>query len=300
MGPTGPQGPQGNTGDTGATGSVGPTGPRGATGGVGATGPTGPAGNVDLTTLPYANGVAPGAQLINYLPSQKCYMGSFNDPAGTWWNILSLRHRNGSGDGTKYGMYLKAPLTAEGDLTWRQQPYGNSQWSSEKTILDSSNYRNYINWVISQVVMNDYEMTDNYGIPQWGTAHDGNFDGYTIQRVTAYNYIIFKNSTGKNNLMMQWGICNSGTSAHTTITFPTAFTAIPFVLVSSGGSYAEVSHPSADNTSPAAAGVSAESVTTTSVYIRHNMHQTISNNINLWDYVTESTLYVYWLALGKV
>ena len=148
--------------------------------------------------------------------------------------------------------------------------------------------------------MNDYEMTDNYGIPQWGTAHDGNFDGYTIQRVTAYNYIIFKNSTGKNNLMMQWGICNSGTSAHTTITFPTAFTAIPFVLVSSGGSYAEVSHPSADNTSPAAAGVSAESVTTTSVYIRHNMHQTISNNINLWDYVTESTLYVYWLALGKV
>ena len=179
------------------------------------------------------------------------------------------------------------PLTAEGDLTWRQQPYGNSQWSSEKTILDSSNYRNYIDWIVDKVVMNDY-----------GIVHDSTSSPHASNNAT--NYIIFKNSTGKNNLMMQWGICNSGTSAHTTITFPTAFTAIPFVLVSSGGSYAEVSHPSADNTSPAAAGVSAESVTTTSVYIRHNMHQTVSNNINLWDCVTESTLYVYWLALGKV
>ena len=58
--------------------------------------------------------------------------------------------------------------------------------------------------------MNDYEMTDNYVIPQWGTAHDGNFDGGSIQRVTAYNYIIFKNSTGKNNLMIQWGTLTMG------------------------------------------------------------------------------------------
>ena len=287
MGPTGPQGPQGAAGASGATGSVGPTGPRGATGGVGATGPTGPAGNVDMTSLPYAGAVTPGTQLINYLPSQKCYMGSFNDPAGTWWNILSLRHRNGSGDGTKYGMYLKAPLTTEGDLTWRQQPYGNSQWSSEKTILDSSNYRNYIDWIVDKVVMNDYSIIrDSITSP-----HASN---------NATNYIIFKNSTGKNNLMMQWGICNVGTVTHTTITFPTTFATIPFVLVSSGGSYSEVSHPSADCTSPGVAGVSAESVTTTSVYIRHNMHQTVSNNIKLWDYVTESTLYIYWLAIGRV
>ena len=176
------------------------------------------------------------------------------------------------------------PLTTEGDLTWRQQPYGNSQWSSEKTILDSSNYRNYIDWIVDKVVMNDYEMTDNYGIPQWGTAHDGNFDGGSIQRVTAYNYIIFKNSTGKNNLMIQWGTLTMGNTHVDTATasFITSFASTPTVFC--------------QNMSTGCGGVvlSITQVSSSSFSVKDDKFSPYGN-----DSATENASIIFWLAIGK-
>ena len=57
-------------------------------------------------------------------------------------NIISVRHRNGAGDGAGYGMYIAAPLKTESDLKWRNQANGN--WGTEKTLLDSSNFKTYI------------------------------------------------------------------------------------------------------------------------------------------------------------
>ena len=57
-------------------------------------------------------------------------------------NIISVRHRNGAGDGAGYGMYIAAPLKIESDLKWRNQANGN--WGTEKTLLDSSNFKTYI------------------------------------------------------------------------------------------------------------------------------------------------------------
>ena len=78
---------------------------------------------------------------IKNLSNYKTYLGSYTH-SGTWYNLISTRHRNGSGDGINYGMYLRSPLTSSGDLTWGKQ-YGESLWQAERTILDSSNYTSY-------------------------------------------------------------------------------------------------------------------------------------------------------------
>ena len=78
---------------------------------------------------------------ITSLSDYKTYLGSFTQ-AGTWYNLISTRHRNGSGDGSNYGMYLRSTLTSSGDLTWGKQ-YLESSWQAERTILDSSNYTSY-------------------------------------------------------------------------------------------------------------------------------------------------------------
>ena len=64
--------------------------------------------------------------------------------SGDWNNIISVRHRNGgtTGDGKFYGMYLRAPMTYDSNLIWRQQ--FSASWKAEKTLLDSSNFTNYI------------------------------------------------------------------------------------------------------------------------------------------------------------
>jgi len=57
---------------------------------------------------------------------------------GAWYNLLSIRHRNNTLDGPKYGMVLYAPLdSTTGNLVWRQQSGGT--WGNERTIADSQN-----------------------------------------------------------------------------------------------------------------------------------------------------------------
>jgi hypothetical protein len=57
-----------------------------------------------------------------------------------WWQIISIRHRNGLGDGATYGMYIKTVMDGTGGLVYQCQA---STWKGEKTILDSSNWGNY-------------------------------------------------------------------------------------------------------------------------------------------------------------
>lgn len=74
------------------------------------------------------------------LTTHPSYIGSVYI-SDTWYNMISCRHRNGASDGSSYGMYLKSYLTSAGNLIWCQQ-YGTG-WTSEKTILDSSNYTSF-------------------------------------------------------------------------------------------------------------------------------------------------------------
>lgn len=100
--------------------------------------------------------------ITDVLTSYKSFIGSVFEK-NVWHNLISARHRNGVGDGAKYGMYLKAPLTRDGNLVWNKQ-HGTDTWSGERTILDSNNYTNYVKPKIRGIAEQKYDAS------VWGTA----------------------------------------------------------------------------------------------------------------------------------
>ena len=96
--------------------------------------------------IPFAGNLDKSSQsLTDALPTLKSLTATIYDNDSQWWNILSIRHRNGSNDGSRYGLYLKSLLTGNGDLIWNKQYGSNGTWVGERTILDSNNYSNYAN-----------------------------------------------------------------------------------------------------------------------------------------------------------
>lgn len=78
--------------------------------------------------------------IVDFAPKNQSFAGSVSvqDEQGAWYNLLSIRHRNNTGDGPNYGMVLYAPLSyIAGNLAWRQQAGG--QWGNERIIADSQN-----------------------------------------------------------------------------------------------------------------------------------------------------------------
>lgn len=105
-------------------------------------------GSITLPTTTHDNLVYAGTidGVTNYTPAQvstayKSFIGSAVLKDLSWQNLIISRHRNNSGDGTGYGMYLRAPLTSKGSLIWDQQT--GKSWQGERTILDSANYTTY-------------------------------------------------------------------------------------------------------------------------------------------------------------
>ena len=55
-----------------------------------------------------------------------------------WTDAISMRHRNGSGDGPSYGTYIRSSaMTGVSNLLWNHQ-YGGT-WQGERTLIDSAN-----------------------------------------------------------------------------------------------------------------------------------------------------------------
>ena len=78
------------------------------------------------------------------LRNQKSQLSTISVPNDKWYNVISVRHRNGSGNGNNYGMYIKTALQNDDGLIWAKQK-GASSFMAERTILDSSNYSTYAN-----------------------------------------------------------------------------------------------------------------------------------------------------------
>lgn len=97
-----------------------------------------------LSPVPTAGGwQTNNSYLVNDLPTCKTFIGSYygltsDSSTSLWQNVISVRHRNGSYDGSLYGMYIRSPLTMDGSLSWNKQYSGN--WQDERYILDSKNY----------------------------------------------------------------------------------------------------------------------------------------------------------------
>lgn len=76
-----------------------------------------------------------------FVKANRSYIGSICLTNGTWYNLISCRHRNGSSDGNAYGMYFYSTLTSNGSLVWNKEC--NGTWQGARTILDSANYTDY-------------------------------------------------------------------------------------------------------------------------------------------------------------
>ena len=93
-------------------------------------------------SVPYCGSSGIGSKDLTELANYKTVLGAYTDKSGTWYALISVRHRNGLGDGNSYGLYLRSVLTASGNLMWGKQ-YGSSTWQAERVILDSANYTSY-------------------------------------------------------------------------------------------------------------------------------------------------------------
>ena len=121
--------------------------------------------NKDGST-PFAGSTITNLSSITKLANYKTVLGSYNDSNGKWYDIISVRHRNGKGDGSSYGMYLKSDLTASGNLSWGKQ-YGSSSWQAERTLIDSSNYGS---WCAAKSHKHNYAGSSSAG----GAANSAN------------------------------------------------------------------------------------------------------------------------------
>lgn len=97
------------------------------------------------TFTPVSSGqITTDKKFVDLLPTMRSYMGTYNYKTASidqWYDLISVRHRNGYGDGSGLGMMIFAPLFG-GDLQWNLQTNKNT-WQGYRTILDSANYTSY-------------------------------------------------------------------------------------------------------------------------------------------------------------
>nr|DAJ51372.1 MAG TPA: L SHAPED TAIL FIBER PROTEIN [Caudoviricetes sp.] len=84
-----------------------------------------------------------GSTDLTSMSKLRSFVGSVYDVSDSDWNnVISIRHRNGAGDGREYGMIIYSNLTNTDSIKYKKQTYLNS-WTEERMLLDSSNYNNY-------------------------------------------------------------------------------------------------------------------------------------------------------------
>ena len=105
------------------------------------------------------------------LPSRRSFAGSYKNTAnGAWYNVISIRHRNGWNDGNNYGMLIYSDLTSAGDMRWNKQ-IGADKWQGVRTLLDTANYSNQMSAKLTAENLNDSAVN---GICGFFYAADGN------------------------------------------------------------------------------------------------------------------------------
>lgn len=72
---------------------------------------------------------------VNCLCSYRSLVGT-SSIANAWYNVISIRHVNGAGDGTCYGVALYQPARSSSHWCYKQQMSGN--WCAENQLIDST------------------------------------------------------------------------------------------------------------------------------------------------------------------
>lgn len=83
-------------------------------------------------------------KFVDMLPTMRSYIGTYQYKTSSqdlWYDLISVRHRNGYSDGSHWGMSIFAPLFG-GNLRWNLNT-NKDVWQGERTLLDSVNYTSY-------------------------------------------------------------------------------------------------------------------------------------------------------------
>ena len=148
----------------------------------------------NTSNVPLAGTLNNTGDLFGYFKGLPTFIGT-NTQNNTWYNIISVRHRNGNGDGPSYGMMLYSHLTSSEGLRYRQQFNGN--WQGERFILDSANLGNYFTRrVVDSGVSGiwDWRQWDNGMVELWGTwtgtinLGENNYSGFHYSNAITVNY----------------------------------------------------------------------------------------------------------------
>lgn len=67
----------------------------------------------------------------------RTFIGSVCEKTGEWWNVLSIRHRNGRADGRSYGMYFASRLDRKTDPVVKFQKQSEGSWGPVWSLVSS-------------------------------------------------------------------------------------------------------------------------------------------------------------------
>lgn len=97
------------------------------------------------TFTPVSSGqITTDKKFVDLLPTMRSYMGTYNYKTSSedaWYDLISVRHRNGYGDGSHWGMIIYANLFG-GNLQWNLNT-NKDAWQGGRTLLDSINFDSY-------------------------------------------------------------------------------------------------------------------------------------------------------------
>ena len=155
------------------------------------------------------------------LKARKSIVGTYTLANGTWVNLISVRHRNGYGDGINYGMYIYSLLTSGGNLIWNKQTAANT-WQGERVLLDSANYTSYAsdkNHTHPQITNSIMDLGSAGGAVKWirlGTivsAEDGKTMVIRVWSGDGFNARTDQNSSFEIHIKDSWQSTQSATNA---------------------------------------------------------------------------------------
>ena len=103
-----------------------------------------------------------GSADLTSMSNLRSFVGSVHNNSGGN-NVISVRHRNGAGDGQNYGLLMYSNLTNTDSIKYKKQSSG--RWTEERTLLDSSNYNNFVPKIIKGIIIAFSGTFDSNGYP---------------------------------------------------------------------------------------------------------------------------------------
>lgn len=113
-------------------------------GNINASGDIEASGNINGVVINKNTYIKGGAETVNsheWVANSPSFIGTYTIN-NAWYNVISVRHRNGQSDGTNYGMEMRSSLVVNDALSWRQQT--NGTWTDWKTFLDTRIVADYV------------------------------------------------------------------------------------------------------------------------------------------------------------